>query len=220
MPQKKSPQTVIEKGVKAALELAGEKGWAALTLKEIAEKAKLELSDFHGLADKSDLADAVEPFFDKAMSAEALDMEEAPRTRLFEAVMLRFEAMEDYRAGLISLMKHRETSPQRLLELASARKTSAEWALVCAGLDGSRDAPLILKSVNVAFAMAMAERAWRKETSADFTRTMAALDKALREAEERGRFWRKLRGRTRPKSEGEGWRFADDGDDAPEKSSV
>lgn len=218
MARKKSPDTIIDKGVKAALSLAEETPWAALNLKDIAEEAGLTLSDFHGVADKGDLADAVEPFFDKVMSAEAIDAEEAPRTRLFEAIMLRFEAMEDHRAGLLSLMKHRDASPARLLSLLPARQASAEWALICAGLDGSQDAPLSLKAVNVAWAMARAERAWRKEDSPDFTRTMAALDKELREAEDRGGVWRRMRGRR--KSGGDGWRYADENDPTPEKSDA
>ena len=203
MPRKTSPDKIIEKGVKAALSLAGETPWAALHLKDICEEAGLALSQFHGVADKDDLADAVEPFFDKAMSAEEIDADEDARTRLFEVIMLRFEAMEPHRDGLVSLMKYRETSPAHLTALLRARRASAEWALVCAGLDGADDAPLALKAVNVAWAMGRAERAWRREDSADFTRTMAALDKELRDAEERGGLWRRLRRMRR-----RGWRYA------------
>ena len=111
--------------------------------------------------------------------------------------MLRFEAMEAYRPGLVSLMRWRDANPVRSLSMLDARRESAAWALVCAGLDGSEAAPLPLKSIAVAWAMARAERAWRKETSADFTRTMAALDKELREAEERLGWLDKLRARRR-----------------------
>jgi len=212
-------EKTIEKGVKAALALAKDTPWGHLTLSGIAKKAGLKLSDFHGVADKGDLAEAVEPFFDKAMSAEVLDMDEAPRARLFEAVMLRFEAMEDHREALTSLMKWREQSPARLARMIGLRRASAEWALVCAGLDnaeGLAGAPERLKALNVGWAMAKAERAWRRETSPDFTRTMAALDKELRDAEERADWFGKLRQRRSRERDGEGWRFADENEPGPD----
>lgn len=206
-------EKIIEKGLKSALTLAADKPWAALTLADIAKHAKLNLSDFHGVADKADLAEAIEPFFDKAMSMEVLDTTDTPRTRLFEAIMLRFEAMEPFRPGLLSLMKWRDANPVHLARMLPARQASADWALASAGLDGSDDAPVVLKAVNVAWAIAKAERAWRKETSADFTRTMAALDKELREAEDRLGWLDRLRAR---RSGGETWRYAKDDDPAPD----
>lgn len=188
-------EAIIDKALKAALKLAGETPWQDLTLAQIAKAAKLKLSDFHGLADKETLGDAAEGFFDKAMSAEEVDMDDPPLERLFDVIMLRFEAMEPYRDGLISLMHYRETSPVRLAKLVAARRTSAAWALTCAGLDNNIGAPKGIKVVNTAFAMGQAERAWRKETSGDFARTMARLDKALKSADERMSIWKRWTGR-------------------------
>ena len=176
---------IIEKGLLAALELAGERGWQALTLSDIATAAGLKLTDFHGIATTDTLADAAESYFDKAMSGEGVDSEESPRERLFDVIMLRFEAMEPYREGLNDLMKWRERSAMRLAKLVAARKASADWALVSAGLDGTGQAvPRDLRALGVAYAIGRAERAWRKETDPGFARTMAELDKALRQLEE------------------------------------
>ena len=176
---------ILEKGLLAALELAAHTQWADLTLSEIAEAADLKLSDFHGVSDKDALAAHADSYFDKAMSEEGISADDSPRERLFDVIMLRFEAMEEYRAGLVSLMKFRDRTPSLLLSLPIARKRSAYWALVSAGLDNRSGAPTGLKSVAIGYVIDKAERAWRKETSADFARTMAALDKGLREAEER-----------------------------------
>ena len=185
---------LIEKGLLAALELAGERGWQSLTLADIAAAAGLTLNDFHGVATTDTLADSVEGYFDKAMSGEGIDTEETPRERLFDVIMLRFEAMEPYRDGLKDLMKWRERSAMRLARLVAARKASADWALVSAGLDGADQAvPRDIRALGVAYAIGRAERAWRKETDPGFARTMADLDKALRQLEEGvGRFskWR------------------------------
>jgi len=124
---------ILEKGLLAALELADETPWADLTLSAIAEAADTSLSEFHGLAGKDDLAAHADPYFDKAMSEEGVSHDESPRERLFDVIMLRFEAMEAHRAGLLSLMKYRDHTPSLLLSLPLARKRSADWALVSAG---------------------------------------------------------------------------------------
>ncbi|HCE23788.1 MAG TPA: hypothetical protein DF282_14950 [Hyphomonas sp.] len=176
---------ILEKGLLAALELADETPWADLTLSAIAEAADTSLSEFHGLAGKDDLAAHADPYFDKAMSEEGVSHDESPRERLFDVIMLRFEAMEAHRAGLLSVMKYRDHTPSLLLSLPLARKRSADWALVSAGLDNRSGAPVGLKSVAIGYVIDTAERAWRKETSGDFALTMAALDKGLRDAEDR-----------------------------------
>lgn len=181
----KAKETIIRKGVEAALKLAATHPWAELTLADIAKGAGLELSEFHGVADKSDLAAAIEPMFDKAMSAEPMDLEDPPRERLFDVIMLRFEKMEEHRAGLLSLQQWREQNPARLAKLAKARMSTARWALASAKLDAQGDLPMGLRAAGLAYIIARTERAWRKETSADFSRTMAELDKQLRSADER-----------------------------------
>ncbi|MEM5518517.1 hypothetical protein WNY37_16285 [Henriciella sp. AS95] len=176
---------ILEKGVRAALDLATETGWSELTLSAIAEKTGLTLEDFHTVGDKDTIADAVESYFDKAMSEGSFDADETPRTRLFDVIMMRFEAMENHRPALLSLMKWRQTQPLRIIALLASRQASADWAMVCAGLDKKTDLPKPVRSTAIAWAIAQAERAWRKEDSTDLSRTMAKLDGELRKMEER-----------------------------------
>lgn len=184
-------ETVIKKGLIAALDLAAGKPWSEITLAAIAEKAGLTLNDFHGRAAKEDLVEAMDAHFDRAMSAEGVPDDSAARERLFDVIMKRFEAMEPYRAGLRELMKFRETSLTHVVRLPAHRHASAAWALASAGLDDDTGAPASLKRIAIAFVIAETERAWRKDTGGDFARTMAALDKGLRRAEDRlGRFRR------------------------------
>lgn len=178
-------RTILEMGVRAALRLAAETHWGDLTLSAIAEEAGIALEQFHGITSKDSIADAVERYFDRAMSEGSFDSEDTPRTRLFDVIMMRFEAMEEYRPGLLSLMKWRQSQPARLLALIGARQSSADWALVCAGLDRSEGLPKPVKTTAIAWCIAQAEIAWRKEDSADLSRTMAKLDGELRKMEER-----------------------------------
>ena len=191
---------IIKQGVDAALKLAETKKWGALTLAEIAEAAGLTLKDFHGLADKDDLSDAVETVFDAAMSDEPIDAEETARTRLFDVIMLRFEAMEEVRDGAMSYLRWRDRSFDGLALRLKSRAATAKWALTCAGLDGASQIPRGIQVASLGWAIAQAERAWRQETSADLSRTMAALDAELIKIEERVA-WLKSRGKAKPEPE-------------------
>lgn len=176
--------TVIETALLAALELAAEKPWSDITLAEIAAKAGLPLQEFHGIRGREDIVEAMDGYFDRAMSAEGVPEDSLARERLFDVIMKRFEAMEPYRPGLRELMKFREASLTHVLRLPVHRHASAAWALASAGLDDDGGAPASLKRIVIGFVIASTERAWRREKSADFALTMAALDKGLRHAED------------------------------------
>lgn len=176
---------IIDKGVRAALKLAETEKWARLSLAAIAAEAGLGLKDFHGVADKADLSEAVEPLFDAAMSEGSVDPDETARTRLFDVIMMRFEAMEAVRDGAMSYLRWRDRSLDGLALRLTARAATAKWALACAGLDGASKLPRGVQITALAWAIAQAERAWREETSPDLSRTMAALDAELIKIEER-----------------------------------
>ena len=187
--------TVIEKGLLAALGLAAEKPWSEITLAEIAARAGLTLQDFHGVGAREDIVEALDGHFDRAMSAEGVPEESSARERLFDVIMKRFEAMEPFRAGIRELMKFRETSLTHVVRLPAHRHATAAWALASAGIDNDTGAPASLKRIAIAFVIAETERAWRKEKSADFALTMASLDKGLRRAEDRLGQLRRFTGR-------------------------
>ncbi|MEZ5997292.1 MAG: hypothetical protein R3B98_01180 [Hyphomonas sp.] len=175
---------VVELGLLAALRLAEGTPWGDLTLAAIAEEAGLALGDFHGIT-RDDLTNAFDPYFDGAMSAETPPGGDTPREQLFDVIMLRYEAIEEVRAGALSLMRYRDRAPRLLARLPAHRAQSAYWALASTGLDDDSGAPLSLKVAGIALAIAQTERAWRKDQHGDFALTMAALDKALRAGEER-----------------------------------
>ena len=102
---------LLNKGVEAALELAKTNDWRDLTLSAIAERAGLSLKDFHGVADKAKISDAVEDWLDDAMSEGFTSEGETPRTRLFDVIMMRFDRMEEHREAMLSLVEWRQTQP-------------------------------------------------------------------------------------------------------------
>lgn len=176
---------VIKKGVRAALKLAQTEKWSRLTLNEIADAAGLSLKDFHGRADKDDLTAAVEVHFDAAMSEGSFDAEETARTRMFDVIMMRFEAMEEVRDGALSYLRWRDRSLDGLGLRIKARAETAKWALASAGLDAASNIPRGIQLTALAWAIAQTERAWRQDVSEDLSQTMAALDAELIKIEER-----------------------------------
>lgn len=189
---------IIETGVKAALTLAETDPWQDITLAAIAAEAGLSLKAFHGVADKDDLTQATERLFDAGMSEGSFDAEETPRTRLFDVIMMRFETMEASRDGAMSYLRWRDRSFDGLSLRLKARIATAKWALACSGLDGASSVPRGVQITALGWAIAQAERAWRQETSADLSRTMAALDAELLKLEERLQ-WVARRGKPAPK---------------------
>lgn len=197
---KTPPASVLQTALEAALNIAAERPWNDITLIEIAKQANIDIADLYGVADKDAVLDALEGWADKAMSAESCDADDTPRERLFDTIMRRFELFEEHRAGVLSLLKARDKSPQRLAKLLGARSRSAQWALACAGLDEGRQSQRAARQLGVAWVIARTEHAWRKDESGDFARTMATLDTELASAEERLQTLARMTGRHRRKS--------------------
>ena len=190
------PIEIKAKAVQAALDLAADMPWEDLTLKDIAAKADVSLTDLYRVATKDTIEAELDAIFDRAMLAEAVSQEDPPRERLFDALMLRFEAMEPHRRGLVSLMKHRAVSPANRVQAHLRRLKTAQWALIAAGLDTDTAAPVRLKELAIAHVIADVEAAWRRETGSDFALTLSTLDKGLRKMEDRLVWWQKFRGKT------------------------
>lgn len=191
---------IVQKGVEAALKLAETQHWRDLSLHDIAEEAGLSLADFHTHADKDTISAAVERRFDAGMSEGSFDTDETARTRLFDVIMMRFEMMEAVRDGAMSYLRWRDRSLQGITLRVKNRAATAKWALACSGLDGASRLPRGVQLAALGWAITQAERAWREETSADLSRTMAALDAELIKLEERLE-WLNARGKRKPSAE-------------------
>lgn len=190
--------SIIEKALKAAFKLAETTPWGELSLSDIASEAGLSLSDFHGVADKNNLSASVEGHFDAAMSEGSISEDETARTRLFDVIMMRFEAMEDNRDAAMSYLRWRDRSLAGLSLRLKARFETAKWALTCAGLDKQSNLPKEIEQTAIAWAVSQAERAWRRETGSDLSQTMSALDAELLKLEERSDWLRNI-GRSKAK---------------------
>ena len=175
-----------EKAAMAALELAADRPWSDITLSDVATASGLSLSDLYPMTGSEALIPEIERHFDRAMSAEGVDAGDLDREKLFDVIMLRFEAMETHRAGTVAMLSHINANPVSRAAALYRRRDTARWALVSAGLEASEN-PLLGQAANVSLAWTIwqAEKAWMNDHDKDFARTMAKLDKGLRDWESR-----------------------------------
>jgi len=169
--------------IAAAFSLAARSGWSRLSVAAAAHEAGLPLARararfpsrlavitrFGVLADQAALSDAVDS---------------GPvRDRLFDTVMRRIDVLQSHREGVLTLLNYLPTDPPLALLLTLSTRRSMRWLLEAAGV-GGYGLRGELRARALLGVWLWTVRAWRTDESADLTATMAALDDALRRAEQ------------------------------------
>jgi len=173
--------------VDAALHLAAERDWAAVTLDDIAAAAKLESDEVYRLTPtKSAVLGAFVRRVDLAVLADtpagAEAVEASTHDRLFDILMRRFEILRSDRAALANLARNLPRDPAGLLALVPQAHASFARMLQAAGVStaGLRG----LARIHAVAAVWLAtQRSWFADDSPDMARTMAVLDRNLRRME-------------------------------------
>lgn len=194
---KKHHDFVPDPIIDAALSLAAESGWRGLSLAEIAERAQVPLAELvEHFPSRAAILDAFSQRVDRRMLEGGTEPGEHTRDRLFDVIMRRFDAMAEHRQALSVILRQSTDDPWALL--CGGRRFVKSMALVletaglsAAGLDGLAR----IKGVSLVYLYAF--KSFLDDDSADHSRTMAALDKALRRAE---RLWTMLSWRRAPAS--------------------
>ena len=168
-----------------ALDLIAEGGWFGFDLPDVAARAGIPLAEFsREYWTKTDLLTAFQRRIDAQVLAEAETdaADETPRDRLFDVLMQRFDALQPYRPALTVLARDLPRDPASALAVARNMRRSMSWMAAAAGIrtDGLKGA-LVLKGLMVVWTVSA--QTWLKDDSTDMSSTMAALDKALSQAE-------------------------------------
>lgn len=171
--------------IAAALALAARQGWRRASLAEIAAEAKLPLHEAYAFfRSKPAILAAFRRDIDVAVLAKAVperDAGEAPRDRLFEVLMRRFEALQPHRPALKSILRDSLGHPAALCGLAGLMR-SMGWMLEAAGISVSGCRRRL--TINLLSGLYLSVlRVFLDDDSADLGRTMAALDRRLRQGE-------------------------------------
>lgn len=170
--------------IDAALALAVERGWRALTLPEVADAAGVSLADAHAtFSTKTALLNAFVARIDRQMlTGEAPDRSESVRDRLFDVIMRRLDALEPHKDAVAAIVDDLPADPLTAVAVLPAFGNTMAWILETAGLSASGlSGALRIKGLALIYLTTL--RTWLQDDTADAARTMAALDRALRRTE-------------------------------------
>lgn len=170
----------------AFLGLIAERGFAAVTLRDVAQAANLGLADLYRLyPDKTALVAA----FVARVDAEVLsgtprqsDPEETARDRLFDTMMRRYDALRPHRAALRAIGGAFRRDPLLMLGLGQALRRSMAAMLEAAGVPSDGFSGALRQNGLLALHYAVS-RVFDQDETGDLSKTMAALDSRLKSAE-------------------------------------
>ncbi len=175
--------------VDAALQLSADRGWATVTLDDIAETAKLDADDVYRLTPtKSAVLNAFVRRTDLAVlerqtMAEDEEAEASTHDRLFDVLMRRFEVLLPDRAALGILCRDLPRDPVSMVAAIPQVHCSFGRMLEAAGVS-AKGLRGLARIHAIAAVWLATQRTWFSDDGEDMARTMAVLDRNLRRMEE------------------------------------
>ncbi len=169
--------------IAAALAIAADKGWRAVTVMDAARAAEIPLPlARERFPSRAAILMGLGRMADQAVLAE-VPTDGSVRDRLFDLLMRRLDAFQQHRAGVVAVLRALPSDPATAIMLACATRRSMRWMLDAAGVpSGGLGGELRLRGLIGVWLWAV--RAWEKDDSQDLSATMAALDTALGRAEQ------------------------------------
>jgi ubiquinone biosynthesis protein COQ9 len=169
----------------AAFRIAGRQPWREVTMSAIAAEAGLSLAEMAREAvGKIDLLRAFSRDIDvellQSLEADPLDGE--PHDRLFDIMLRRIELLTPHKPALKSIAAAPADGPSEFLSLLASAMDTQAWLLAAAGLEtpGARGE---LHRLGLAKIYADTLRVWLDDDDPGMARTMATLDRKLRDGE-------------------------------------
>ena len=170
----------------AFLRLIADKGFAQVSLREVAESAGLGVAELYRLySDKVALASAFMARIDAevlAGTSRQSDPEETARDRLFDVLMRRYDVLRPHRAALAAIRRAATRDPLLAIELGPALRRSMAAMLEAASLSSEGLSGALRQNGLLAIHYAVS-RVFDRDETTDLSKTMAALDGRLKMAE-------------------------------------
>ncbi len=183
-----------EAALDAFLGLIAEKGFSAVTLRDVATAAGLGFADLYRLyPDKVALVGAFMARIDGEVLAGMPshdDPEETARDRLFDVMMRRYDALRPHRLALRAIRRAGTRDPLLALALGPALRRSMAVMLEAASLPSEGLSGALRHNGLLAIHYAVS-RVYDGDETADLSKTMAALDSRLKMAERWSQFFEK-----------------------------
>jgi AcrR family transcriptional regulator len=170
----------------AFLRLIADRGFAQVSLREVAEAAGLGVAELYRLyPDKVALASAFMARVDAevlAGTSKQSDPEETARDRLFDVLMRRYDVLRPHRAALAAIRRAATRDPLLAIELGPALRRSMAAMLEAASLSSEGLSGALRQNGLLAIHYAVS-RVFDRDETTDLSKTMAALDGRLKMAE-------------------------------------
>jgi AcrR family transcriptional regulator len=174
-----SPDRIID----ATMELIAGRGWRTLSLADIAAATGLTLAQLYAVfPSKRAVLGAFERRINEQTLSAAVGADETIRDRLFDLVMRRLDALAPYKPAIKVLVRDLPWDPAVALCGGPRFLNAMRWMAESAGVDTGGIAGL-LRVKGLAAVYLATLRAWVNDDSADNAKTLAALDRALKQAE-------------------------------------
>jgi len=174
-----------EAAVEALMRLAAEQPWNDIEVGDIAREAGMTLGELRELfPSKGAVLGGLARIIDrKVLEGDGTDLADEPtRERLFDVLMRRLDAMTPYKTALQRISYSLRGDPFSLLALNGVMLNSHRYMLAAAGID--TEGPLgQLKLQGVVIAFARVTQVWLEDEDPALARTMARLDKEIRNGE-------------------------------------
>lgn len=200
----KRPRPVRDRIIEAALNLAAERPWRTVTLGDIAAAARTDLAALHeSFPSRTAIVSAIMSRTDAAVlgGTDAAAAAEPVHDRLLDILLRRLDELRPHKAAIRSMLYGMPADPLGALCAAPRFLGSMAWMLESAGV-GSAGTAGRLRVNGLAAIWLGALRIWLTDDTPDQGRTMAWLDRRLRQA---GRLAAMLPGgRPRPSPEARG----------------
>jgi len=179
------PRSRRDRIIDAALGLAAEKPWRGVSLGEIAAAARVGLAELHAeFPSRTAILAGVMARADHAVlgNIDPAALSEPPRERLLDALLRRLDALAPHKRAITAILRDTPGDPAGALCLAPKLLSSMAWTLEAAGI-GTAGLSGRLRVKGLAAIWLGALCVWARDDSEDQGRTMAFLDRRLRQAE-------------------------------------
>ena len=179
------PADARGKIVDALMELAAERRFEDISVRDICKTAGVSLADFRdAFPSKAAVLAGFSRRIDRAVLAQDGEelADESPRERLFDTLMRRLEAMAPYREGLREAAAWLRREPAAALAMNQVVMNSMRFMLEAAGIEAEGPAGVI-KLQGLALAWARMIRVWLDDDEPALSKTMAELDRVLTRGE-------------------------------------
>lgn len=184
-PRSRDTRSRRDRILDAALGLAAEKPWRRVTLGEIAAAARVGLAELHDeFPSRTAILAGVMARADRAVlgDIDPAALSEPPHDRLLDALLRRLDALAPHKGAIAAILRDTPCDPLSALCLAPRLLSSMGWTLEAAGI-GSAGLSGRLRAKGLAAIWLGALAVWVRDDSEDQGRTMAFLDRRLRQAE-------------------------------------